>query len=388
MKKFLLLVVIFFSWASISPASVDAAPAPWVSVGFCTEAQATPNEVATQFVGGNSSGATSLLEILIQKEVCGVGIIGKEIWADNEAGSNPLIYCDPGWGFPQSITPLPMYRQSCCPKSLPTYINPPIGTIRCCPLGSKRVDMFAGQQACYDSRVGGGPMRDANGNPVSPVNAKDPIGINPPDGTQFVAGVDRYTCPATGCVLQGNVLMDPANLPGELTDAEIAAGGYGCLAPGELIPGDPDGRICLRQVADDPVLATLLASSSDINSCLELDEAEQERCLDCLGKNLDAREAGDPESFVYSSIGCVDTRQDQFITRLFQIGLGTISGIAVIQIMWGMIERQSTDPAKIQQGRDRAIAALTALGTVVGSIPILRFLGINVIQLLPINFLG
>lgn len=385
MKKLLLLVLIFFSWVSISPASVDAAPAPWVSVGFCTEAQATPDEVATQFVGGSASGETDLLELLLQKKVCGVGIIGKEIWGDDES-DGPVYYCESGRGFPRSIPPLPQYEDVCCPKDALTYIRD--NGKFCCPVGSKSIKDFSGSATCYDSIFGGRPVRDGAGNPVRPVEAVNATRNNPPDGTQFVAGVDRFSCPATGCVLQGGVLMDPANLPGELTDPEITAGGYTCLAPGALIPGDPDGRICLRQVADDPVLATLLASSSDINSCLELDEAEQERCLDCLGKNLDAREAGDPESFVYSSIGCVDTRQDQFITRLFQIGLGTISGIAVIQIMWGMIERQSTDPAKIQQGRDRAIAALTALGTVVGSIPILRFLGINVIQLLPINFLG
>lgn len=105
-------------------------------------------------------------------------------------------------------------------------------------------------------------------------------------------------------------------------------------------------------------------------------------------KNIDPDDPHAPKAFVYSSIGCVDTRQNEFITRLFQIGFGMLGGFGVLRIMWGAILRQSTDPAKIQEGKDMITSSIWALVTLAVTIPLLRFLGINLLQLLPVNFLG
>ncbi|HRP37222.1 MAG TPA: hypothetical protein PLS50_05420, partial [Candidatus Dojkabacteria bacterium] len=110
--------------------------------------------------------------------------------------------------------------------------------------------------------------------------------------------------------------------------------------------------------------------------------------LDCFMKNIDPNDPNAPKAYVYSSIGCVDTRQNEFITRLFQIGFGMLGGFGVLRIMWGSILRQSTDPAKIQEGKDMITSSIWALITLAVTIPLLRFLGINLLQLLPINFLG
>ena len=54
-------------------------------------------------------------------------------------------------------------------------------------------------------------------------------------------------------------------------------------------------------------------------------------------------------------------------------------------IMWGSVQRQSTDPAKIQEGWDKIKAAIASIIMIASAVPLLRYLGINLTGLLPFN---
>lgn len=392
MKKLIFSFFITISFlAVLGTTKVEAAG--WEAVSACRSDQMTPDSIRG-YIKADSGEVTSIINNLNSKSVCVRNDITE--FEVTELNGDTIKYCNVGQGkVVMRVMGSPgEYENFCCPVGL--SLRPSQGG-GCCPDNSTGSEYIDG----VPEEDGGGSFCILpGGTRVRPGFSAFPTGESVVDDVQvFTLGTDMWQCPAEDCLTSlngGNEVLLPNNttLVNPFTDAQKNL--HRCLPQGALMVGINDSggnpipadMFCAFQEAVTGPIATLLASNNDLSSCLELEGIEQQRCLECMGKNLDARADGLPESFVYSSIGCVDTRQDQFITRLFQIGLGTISGIAVIQIMWGMIERQSTDPAKIQQGRDRAIAALAALATVVGAIPILRFLGISVIQLLPNSFLG
>lgn len=383
MKKLILTVFVSICFLLVL-GTTKVGAAGWETVSACRSDQMSPNSIRG-YIRAHDGNATAIIEGLNSKNVCVRNDISS--FQVSELVGNTIYYCNENNGFVVMQNFDGGFEKTCCP------IEKPIGReTKCCPA-----------DATWYNYAGVAGVPEGCSTPEGVVDEVESIArTSEPvadDIQVFTLAEERWQCPAQDCLMSLNGAVQRL-LPQNISIAEpftlAERSGYACQPQGASLTGfqDTEGNaipadmFCAFQNAVTGPIATILASNSDIGSCLEIEGIELQRCLECLGKNIEARAAGEPESFVYSSIGCVDTRQDQFITRLFQIGLGTISGIAVIQIMWGMIERQSTDPAKIQQGRDRAIAALAALATVVGAIPILRFLGISVIQLLPNSFLG
>ena len=202
-------------------------------------------------------------------------------------------------------------------------------------------------------------------------------------GAPVVKGIEGFYCPSTGCLtdnLNNIVNNDTFNNP--LTEAQTIP--FICYSSGDEKPG----AVPLLKCAGG---AWLTQDEFDIGGgaqvreqCSLLDGNEVQRCLDCFANNPDL-DSGEPQTFVYSSLGCIDTRQNPFITRLFQIGFGLIGGFAIIMIMWGSVQRQSTDPAKIQEGWDKIKAAIASIIMIASAVPLLRYLGINLTGLLPFN---
>jgi len=206
-------------------------------------------------------------------------------------------------------------------------------------------------------------------------------------------GTTSYVCAASGCLVKGPTLLD-RNFT--LTNPLNILDGYTCLGLGSDLSmlayengtAIENGAVCVAQKAQLPAIATAIAQAPGIISCTDLLGGEQERCLQCLQRNFEASNNDEPQSFVYSSIGCVDTRRDPFITRLFQLGFGLLSGFAVVRLMMAAIKMQSADVAKHQEGREMATSAIVALVTLAAAIPILRYIGINLLSLLPFGFLN
>ncbi|MCA9379937.1 hypothetical protein KC675_02030 [Candidatus Dojkabacteria bacterium] len=296
-------------------------------------------------------------------------------------------YCGPGWVTTRnkngeqvrSVTSGPL----CCPFTHPNSDALNIDT--CCEPGywpKKTVDQCDG------------------GTRAESVNASTDTFASPAGPIVASSGA-LYECPLDGC------LTDAANNPVDnrtnITPlSQNTVNGLKCFArsvlggadddgdgigDGEVIKpgGDPANPLHCQAgewVTEDELT---IDNAIVISSCAAIrDEAERDRCLACFAKNPDSG-SGEPQTYVYSSLGCIDTRQNPFITRLFQTGFGLLGGFAIIMIMWGAILRQSTDPAKIQEGSDKIKAAIASIVMIASAIPLLRFIGINLTGLLPFN---
>lgn len=107
-------------------------------------------------------------------------------------------------------------------------------------------------------------------------------------------------------------------------------------------------------------------------------DAEKNLCIECTSS----------PNTIWTAIGCVDYSRDGIITRLFQIGIGIIGGVMIIRFLQAAIMMQTDNPEQIREAKELITSALIALVVLVGAVVILRFLGINVLGILPENFLG
>ncbi len=115
------------------------------------------------------------------------------------------------------------------------------------------------------------------------------------------------------------------------------------------------------------------------------DSGEKERCQACLLVDP-ANPDSEPTGAIWTELGWVDPSPAGLITRLFQIGLGIMGGIAVIRFIQIALVYQSGDQQKIQDARNMIISLIGGVIFLIAAIVILRFIGINVLGL-PDGFL-
>ena len=108
---------------------------------------------------------------------------------------------------------------------------------------------------------------------------------------------------------------------------------------------------------------------------------QKTQCLNCVVKNWTSGTSSEDAYRWSSSLGCVDTCMNPFITRLIQIGLGLAGGIAVLRIIQGAFMRQTNDPAKIQEGNEIITSTILALVVLAGALLLLQIIGVNVLGL-------
>lgn len=88
---------------------------------------------------------------------------------------------------------------------------------------------------------------------------------------------------------------------------------------------------------------------------------------------------------IYIAIGCIDPTPTGIITGIIRIALGVMGGIALLQLIYAGVMYQLGDEAKIKEARDRVIATITGLAVLIFSVLILRIIGINILDVLPVN---
>ncbi|MEO6728931.1 MAG: hypothetical protein ABIM99_03335 [Candidatus Dojkabacteria bacterium] len=106
----------------------------------------------------------------------------------------------------------------------------------------------------------------------------------------------------------------------------------------------------------------------------KVSETNYKLCCNC-------REAGG----VWTGIGCTDTSPLGIITGIIRIVFGVVGGIALLQIIIAGIMYQTGDEARIKAARESIIKTLTGLAVLVFSILILRIIGINILDVLPVG---
>ncbi len=148
--------------------------------------------------------------------------------------------------------------------------------------------------------------------------------------------------------------------------------------------------LCCRQKTINNIIDAVnldLKSTKSFQGCdgFDKDSEEYERCLNCLFED------GDPEGeitgAIWTEIGCVDPSPAGIITRIFQIGLGLMGGIAILRVIQIAYLKQQGDPQKVEEASSMLTSLIAGLILMMLGVIILEFLGINVLGL-PEDFLG
>jgi len=109
---------------------------------------------------------------------------------------------------------------------------------------------------------------------------------------------------------------------------------------------------------------------------------------------LQAEKANDPTNAAFiancraqggipTAIGCIDTTPVGIITGLIRTALGTMGGVALIQLIIVGLTYQRGDEAKIKEARSKLFATITGVVTLVFSVLLLRILGVNILDIIP-----
>jgi len=111
------------------------------------------------------------------------------------------------------------------------------------------------------------------------------------------------------------------------------------------------------------------------------DEEERADCEDCVGT------PGNATGAIWTELGCIDPSPAGVVTRIFQIALGIMGGVAVVRFIQIALVYQSNNPDKIAQGPQMIISLVGGIIMLILGIIVLKFLGINILGL-PEGFLG
>lgn len=358
----IILILLLFGGAAserVSAQPVAFGDEPWELISHCGPEQVRPNELLIP-----ARRAQDLRAYMNQGGFCSTSD-KIEIHVFDTFGAQHIRYCDKNQGNIPARNKdgalLAGNDAKCCPIAFP--VSAKIQNSWCCPAGSE-------PKKTLDECVGG-----VEGQPS--INAYRDGDFSA--GSPIVAGTGPvYSCPQEGCLTDSAHNLKPNNTDLSPIVAANAAENL-CYARGSQRVGAPNDFCLAGQWVTKEELEVANLSNA-VSVCARLDTVERERCFECFGRNP-ATDEGLPQTFVYSSIGCIDTSRDAFITRLFQLGFGMLSGIAVVRIMFAAVKMQSDDPAKHQEGRDMITSAVAALVVLAAAIPILQYIGINLLSL-------
>ncbi len=154
-----------------------------------------------------------------------------------------------------------------------------------------------------------------------------------------------------------------------------------------------DGDILDKGTSGEVVIST--KSNAGLEACGS-DPTLQ--CANCIarrdesggrfGSLSEAFQAEDAESIVYtnniySAIGCLDVSRNGLIVRLFQIALGMIGIMIVFRIGQAAVIMQKGNPESFKEGQEIIWSSIVALILILFSAAAIRFLGIDILGLIP-----
>lgn len=113
----------------------------------------------------------------------------------------------------------------------------------------------------------------------------------------------------------------------------------------------------------------------------ELSAEEQDACMNCMGSQAN------PTGAIWTELGCIDPSPAGLITRIFQIGLGVMGGIALLRTIQIAIAYQSDDPEQVKSAQEMLTSLVAGLILLAGGVVILQFVGVNILGI-PREYLG
>ena len=187
----------------------------------------------------------------------------------------------------------------------------------------------------------------------------------------FIEGIDAFTCPADYCYVVDGVLTGLGNV--NTTEDKT---GKQCLSN---YGPDTAGVYCIDglSVTQEDYEDYISVGAGVFNVCGGFPTEEKNVCLDCY------KDCPTKDTCSYSSLGCIQTTQNGIIVRIFQIGLGVVGALAIARFIQAALLRQTADPSKIQESYDIITSIIIGIVVLLGSTVILRFIGVDILQMLP-----
>lgn len=268
----------------------------------------------------------------------------------------------------------------CCPPTY-QYIRWTWGTVAnyaCCS-----VDPNTLTRSDFDHWRGNVCGKDSNGQDVVgmdayPIESTEinqlKLGVN----TDFVIGTGvKYTCPSDYCFVNSGQLNFSDS--GFVVENKL---GYQCLSFYKEESDPKDYCIDGKKVTETEYSEFIKVGVSATNACNDFaDPIEKETCLACYNT------CPTPGTCQYSGAGCIPVTSNDLIIRIFQIGLGVVGAFAIVRFIQAALLRQTADPSKIQESYDIITSIIIGLVVLLGSVVILKFIGVDVLQILPTDFL-
>ncbi len=84
-----------------------------------------------------------------------------------------------------------------------------------------------------------------------------------------------------------------------------------------------------------------------------------------------------------TDFGCIPQDPPLFATKLYEIGLGLVGGVALLSIIYGafLVLSSQGDAQKLSQGKSYIVYALGGLALAVGGYAFYRIIGGNIIKI-------
>lgn len=86
---------------------------------------------------------------------------------------------------------------------------------------------------------------------------------------------------------------------------------------------------------------------------------------------------------VWTALGCVNTKPEDFVAQLLGWVIGLGGGIAFLLIVWGgfQIVTSSGNPEKLDAGKEIIVSALTGLLMIIFSVILLHLIGVDILKI-------
>lgn len=118
--------------------------------------------------------------------------------------------------------------------------------------------------------------------------------------------------------------------------------------------------------------------------CMGMKDPELTKCEQCVGnKPPPVPDPMNGKKGVWTALGCVNTKPEDFVAQLLGWVIGLGGGIAFLLIVWGgfQIVTSSGDPEKLNSGKEIIVSALTGLLMIIFSVILLRIIGVNILKI-------
>ena len=155
-----------------------------------------------------------------------------------------------------------------------------------------------------------------------------------------------------------------------------------CISGDPSLPNDLKNEACVCESDQEEVSKTsarlslmcynYLQDSKDPAKSKEL-SAQLNSCLECTTKGE-----------MWTAIGCVPLNFEQFIMKtVFSLGIGLGGLVALLCIIYSAISMQISqgNPEKIKKAQENMTSCITGLILIIFSVFLLRFIGIDILQI-------